>query len=104
LKKDTKRVLGEEAVTGLEFGTQAPQAVLVATPAQTGAFWTFADLLGSLEQTMDLMKIRAVSQEQLDVAQVLPMTVMTGNESVNFTLSTIFGGLGIVADAGGLLP
>jgi hypothetical protein len=97
----------EETGIALNFDSpqaQAPQAVLVATPAQTGAFWTFSDLLGSLEQTMDLMKIRAVSQEQLDVAQVLPMTVMPGNESLNFTLSTIFGGLGVLVDAGGFLP
>ena len=94
----------EETGIALNFDSpqaQAPQAVLVATPAQAGAFWTFADLIGSLEQTMDLMKIRAVSQEQLDVAQVLPMTVMPGNESVNSTLSTILGALGVATDAGG---
>jgi hypothetical protein len=97
----------EETGIALHFDSpqaQAPQAILVATPASAGTSWTFADLIGSLEQTMDLMKIRAVSAEQLDVGQVLPMTIIPGNEGVAFTLSTIFSGLAVATDGGGLVP
>jgi hypothetical protein len=97
----------EETGIALHFDSpqaQAPQAILVATPASIGASWTFADLLGSLEQTMDLMKIRAVSPEHLDVGQILPMSIIPGNEGVAFTLSTIFSGLAAVTDGGGLVP
>ena len=81
---------------------QAPQAVLVATPSRASGNWTFDDLLASLEQTMDLMKIRAVSNEDLDVGQVLPMAIIPSNESVNFTISTIFGALRVGVDTVGV--
>jgi len=81
---------------------QAPQAILVATPARATGNWTFDELLAALEQTMDLMKIRAVSNEHLDVGQALPMAVIPSNESVNFTISTVFGALRIGVDLVGL--
>lgn len=81
---------------------QAPQAILVATPSRGSGNWTFDELLGALEQTVDLMKIRAVSNEYLDVGQTLPMTVIPSNESVSFTVSTIFGSLRVGVDTRGL--
>ena len=62
-----------------------------------------SDLLGSLEQTMDLMHARAVSHDQLgDMGQTLPMAVIPSNESPNFTLSTIFKALFVGVDTVGI--
>jgi hypothetical protein len=82
---------------------QAPQAVLVATPSTGAGNWSFDDLLSTLEQTMDLMKVRAVNQDNLDVGQALPMSVIPSNPSVLSTLSTIFLGLNIGVDTVGLI-
>ena len=67
---------------------QAPQAVLVATPAKDGAKWSFDELVGALEQTMDLMKIRAVDRDFLPVGQILPASVFATNANVDNVVST----------------
>lgn len=67
---------------------QAPQAVLVATPARGALDWSYDELVGALEQTMDLMKIRAVDRDFLRVGQVLPAIVFGTNEDVNNVVST----------------
>jgi hypothetical protein len=71
--------------------TEAPQAILIATPSRSGATWSCAELINSLEQTMKLAKIRAVSPDQLDLAQALPMNVFSANSSlVDHMVSTAF--------------
>lgn len=67
---------------------QAPQALLVATPAKDGANWSFDELVGALEQTMDLMKVRAVDRDFLPVGQILPASVFATNANVNNVVST----------------
>jgi hypothetical protein len=95
----------EETGIAMHFDSpqsQAPQAVLVATPSKATGNWTFNELLGSLEQTMDLMKIRAVSQEYVDMGQTLPMAIIPGNEGVNFAISTLIESLKVGTDTEGL--
>jgi hypothetical protein len=95
----------EETGIAMHFDSpqsQAPQAVLVATPSKASGNWTFSQLLASLEQTMDLMKIRAVSNEFLDMGQTLPMAIIPGNEGVNFALSTLIESLRVGVDTKGL--
>jgi hypothetical protein len=67
---------------------QAPQAILVATPAKDAANWSFDELVGALEQTMDLMKVRAVDRDFLPVGQILPASVFATNANVNNVVST----------------
>lgn len=93
--------------TGIAFHydsprSQAPQAVLVAVPSQSAAFWSFEQLLASLEQTMDLMKIRAVDQELLNLGQALPTAVFATNPQSGNTISTTFSALAQGVDVLGL--
>jgi hypothetical protein len=66
----------------------APQAVLVAAPAQNTGTWQFADLQASLEETMDLAKIRAVDAELLPIGQLIPLTLFAFNPLTDITVST----------------
>ena len=94
--------------TGIAFHydspqSEAPQAVLVATPSANTAQWTFAELQASLEQTLNLAKIRAVSQENLDIAQLFPMTITPSNILATDTIATVFDRLGLGVDLLGLI-
>jgi hypothetical protein len=64
----------------------APQAVLVAAPATNLATWPFADLLAAIEETMDLAKVRAVDTELLDIAQLVPVTLIATNPLAEVTV------------------
>lgn len=93
--------------TGIAFHydsprAQAPQAVLVATPAKAGASWSFEELLGALEQTITLMKVRAVDRDFLPIGQILPATVFATNEDVANVVSTAVAPLAQPMDAQGL--
>jgi hypothetical protein len=70
--------------TGITFNfnrpdNEPPQAILLVTPASATGHWEWADLVGALNETLDLAKMRAVEPTQLDVtpyAPLLPATVM----------------------------
>jgi len=81
---------------------QAPQAVLVATPSGNGDNWSFDELVTSLEETMDLMHIRAVDRDHLSAGQIFPATMFATNPNPENTVSTQFGPLAMGADAPGL--
>jgi hypothetical protein len=68
--------------------SQAPQTILVAAPSAPGEFWSFDELVASLEQTVDLMHIRAVDQEYLALGPALPAAVFATNADVRNTVST----------------
>lgn len=72
---------------------QAPQAVLVAAPSRNATNWSFAELLAAIEQTMDLMKVRAIETEYLELGQMLPATVVGANPNITNTVSTSLGGV-----------
>ena len=69
--------------TGLAFhfdrpSAEAPQAMLLVTPATWDGRWRWADLVGALDETLDLAKQRAVEPAQLDatpLARFLPTTM-----------------------------
>jgi hypothetical protein len=81
---------------------QAPQAVLVATPSGDGPNWSFDELLTSLEETMDLMQIRAVDRDHLSAGQIFPATMFASNPNPANVVSTQFAPLAMAADAPGL--
>ena len=70
--------------TGLTFNfarpdNEAPQAILVVTPASASGSWQWDDLVGALNETLDLAKKRAVEPAQLEptaYARLLPATIM----------------------------
>jgi hypothetical protein len=84
-----------EEEAGLVFhydgpGAQAPQAVLVAVLPQDTDRWREGDLIDTLNQTLDLAKIRAVDRDLLgDYGQILPMMYLAAN-SANDTVATTF--------------
>jgi hypothetical protein len=58
---------------------EAPQAILLVTPASNTEQWQWADLVGALNETLDLAKKRALEPAQIDnkpYASLLPATVM----------------------------
>jgi hypothetical protein len=64
--------------------------------------WTFSQLLASLEQTMDMMKVRSVANEFLDTGQTLPAAIIPGNEGVSFAISTLIESLLVGVDKQGV--
>ncbi len=70
--------------TGITFNfarpdSEPPQTILVVTPATANGQWQWEDLVGALNETLDLAKKRAVEPSQLDntpYAPLLPATTM----------------------------
>jgi hypothetical protein len=70
--------------TGITFNfnrpdNEPPQAILLVTPASASGAWQWDDLVGALNETLDLAKKRSVEPTQLDAtpyAPLLPATVM----------------------------
>jgi hypothetical protein len=70
--------------TGIAFNynrpnNEAPQSFLLVTPATASGQWVWDDLVGALNETLDLAKKRAVEPAQLDATPyscLLPATVM----------------------------
>jgi hypothetical protein len=70
--------------TGITFNfdrpnSEAPQAILLVTPASVNEAWQWDDLVGALNETLDLAKKRAVEPAQLDntaYSRFLPATIM----------------------------
>jgi hypothetical protein len=70
--------------TGIVFNydrpnNEAPQSILLVTPASPSAQWQWPDLVGALNETLDLAKKRALEPAHIDpepYACFLPATVM----------------------------
>jgi hypothetical protein len=85
----------EEA--GLTFNfdhplSEAAQTVLVAVPSRTGSTWAYDDVLATINETLDLAKIRSVDRELLDIGQVIP-TLYLAQDAKHNTVSTNWAGL-----------
>ncbi|HEY6793075.1 MAG TPA: hypothetical protein VI248_00155 [Kineosporiaceae bacterium] len=97
----TEVIPARDRTTGLAFHFQRPdneppQAILVVTPASVTGSWEWDDLVGALNDTLDLAKVRAVEPDRLDgtpYATLLPATVMA---TAMYAIS-IFTNLGAVA-------
>jgi hypothetical protein len=70
---------------------KAPQCVLAAVPSGNGANWVWEELVASVEQALDLAKIRCVDRDLLEHAQIIPATVFATNENPINTVSTPVG-------------
>jgi hypothetical protein len=68
---------------------EAPQAVLVMAPSGAGATWDVNDIVTSLEETLDLVKVRGVDRELLgSIGQAVPAIVIPNNLDPNITTSS----------------
>ena len=80
----TEVIPGEIANTGITFhydqpNSEAPQALLLVTPAAWDGTWHWDDLAGALTETLELARKRAVEPSQVDAtayARFLPATIM----------------------------
>jgi hypothetical protein len=80
----TEVLPGTTRDTGLTFNfarpdNEPPQSILLVTPAAASGNWQWDDIVGALNETLDLAKKRAVEPTQLDntpYAPLLPATVM----------------------------
>jgi hypothetical protein len=79
----TEVLPSNETTAGLAFhydqpSSEAPQSLLLVTPATGGRTWTWDDLRQAIPDTMRLARQRAVEPAQLDegaVARFLPATI-----------------------------
>jgi hypothetical protein len=59
---------------------EAPQSLLLVTPSTLKGTWSWAEVVGSLHEALDLARLRAVEPDlldELDYARFLPATVAT---------------------------
>jgi hypothetical protein len=83
------------AVTGIGFhydspGAEPPQALLIAVPPTEAERWSLTDLAATLNETVDLAKVRAVDSELLaDLGLLLPAIFLASNPAGD-TVSTDF--------------
>jgi hypothetical protein len=95
----TEVIPGTEETTGIGFhydrpNSEAPQSLLLVTPARWDGTWQWDDLVGALDETLELAKKRAVEPVHLDdtaYATFLPATItaaMMHGISIALTLAT----------------
>ena len=68
----------DEETTGLAFqfdrpNSEAPQAILLATPPVHRGAWQWTDLVNTLHETLDLARLRAVEPAQIDKSALGPL-------------------------------
>ena len=92
----TETVPARQETTALTFhydrpNCEAPQSLLLVTPASVRDTWSWADVVSSLHEALDLARLRAVEPDlldQLDYARFLPATVATlTSRPVTFALN-----------------
>ena len=93
----TEVVPGDSATTGIAFhydrpNSEAPQAMLLVTPATWDGTWQWDDLTGALRETLELAAKRAVEPAQIDAtayARFLPATI-TAATLYGISIATAF--------------
>ena len=91
----TEVIPSPNRTAGLTFhyerpNSEAPQTILIVTPATFGEKWQWADLLGALSETLDLAKKRAFEPVQMSPytdARFLPATI-TAATTYGITIAT----------------
>ena len=79
----TEVIPSKKETTAMSFhydrpNSEPPQTMLLATPPAFTGSWEWADLVNTLRQTLELLKLRGVEPDQIDqtaYAQFLPATV-----------------------------
>jgi hypothetical protein len=91
----TETVPTTKETTGITFNfdrpnAAAPQALLIAAPPQADGRWQWQELLGTVQDTFDRARLRAIEPDDLQTSlfQILPMTLMPFTEIHG--LATVF--------------
>ncbi|MDT5359570.1 MAG: hypothetical protein QOC69_1332, partial [Mycobacterium sp.] len=68
----------DAATTGLAFhfdrpNSEAPQAILLATPPVYRGGWQWQDIVDTLHETLDFAQLRAVEPAQVDKSKLAPL-------------------------------
>jgi len=79
----TEIIPATQRTTGITFNfarpdNEPPQAILLVTPASATGSWQWDDLVGALNETLDLAKVRAVEPADIDqtpYSMYLPATI-----------------------------
>ena len=102
----TEVIPGTTRTTGIAFNfdrpeNEAPQSILLVTPATASGTWQWDDLVGALHETLDLAKNRAVEPVQVNnsaYTRFLPATIMAAtlyNISIATALAAANGALSL---------
>jgi hypothetical protein len=103
----TEIVPRDSEETGIAFhydspGAEAPQAILVVPPSSVGQpcpndntidGWQAADMIATLNETIDLAKIRTVDAQMVDFGQLFPSIYLTENVGGNVATTNWLGSL-----------
>ena len=84
LEEWTEVIPAETETTGIAFqfdkpNAEPPQSILLATPPQFSGAWRWDDLVQTLQDTLDMARLRAVEPQQLDqeaLSVFLPATIL----------------------------
>jgi hypothetical protein len=79
----TEVIPAASRTTGITFNfdrpdNEPPQAILLVTPASASGSWQWDDIVGALNETLDLAKVRAVEPSDLDqtpYSMLVPATI-----------------------------
>jgi hypothetical protein len=80
----TEVIPGTTKDTGITFNfdrpdNEPPQSILLVTPATADGVWHWEDVVGALNETLDLAKKRALEPAMIDptpYSRLLPATIM----------------------------
>jgi hypothetical protein len=77
----TETVPTTQETTGIAFNfdrpnAAAPQALLIATPPQADGRWQWAELLGTVQDTFDRARLRAIEPDDLQTSPLFPLLPM----------------------------
>jgi hypothetical protein len=106
----TEVIPAADRETGITFNfarpdNEPPQAMLLVTPASAGGAWQWADLLGALNDTLDLAKTRAVEPADIDQTpySMLVPAIITAASLYGISIVTTMGAAnGVFEKLGGL--
>jgi hypothetical protein len=73
-----------QETTGVAFHYDGPNAeagntILIAVPSSASPQWSFAELLATLQETFDLVELRAIDPDILGLGQLLPAIFLASN-------------------------
>jgi len=84
----------DQASTGLAFhfdrpNSEAPQAILLATPPMYRGAWQWQDIVDTLHETLDFARLRAVEPAQLDQTALSPLLPAVMSSVTTFPITAM---------------
>jgi hypothetical protein len=106
----TEVIPATDRTTGITFnfsrpGNEAPQAILLVTPATASGTWQWDDLVGALNETLDLAKVRAVEPADIDptaYSMLIPATITAASLYGISIVTSLCAANGVMAKLGGI--